>query len=148
VVPRNYVLDGGPDFPCEGAILRGKMAAHCKIWGLCAVSCAKTVEPIEMAFGIWTLVGPRNHVLDGVQIPTLEREVLRRKTAGPGHVQWSISYTNNRRRLSVPCYFLAPCASVNTLPTPTSRPPARPAWIPLGDTLCGYRTLVSVSSTL
>jgi len=30
-----------------------------------------TPEPIEieMSFGVRTLVGPRNHVLDGVQIP-------------------------------------------------------------------------------
>jgi len=34
-------------------------------------------------------------------------------------------------------YFLAPC-----------EPPARPARIPLGNTLCGYRTVVSVSSAL
>ena len=56
----------------------------------------------------------------------------------------------NRKRLSVclchdeqaigDCrYFLAPC---------DNRPPARPARIPLGDTLCGYRTVVSVSSAL
>jgi len=25
---------------------------------------AKTTEPIAMPFGMWTLVGPRNHVLD------------------------------------------------------------------------------------
>jgi len=36
-------------------------------------------------------------------------------------------------------YFLAPC---------DNRPPARPARIPLEDTLCGYRTVVSVSSAL
>jgi len=35
------------------------------------VSCAKTAEPIEMLFAMWTQtqesrVGPRNHVLDGV----------------------------------------------------------------------------------
>ena len=29
----------------------------------------KTAEPIEMPLGLWTLVGQRNHVLDGVQIP-------------------------------------------------------------------------------
>jgi len=29
------------------------------------VSCAKTAEPIEMLFGIWTRVGPMKHVLDG-----------------------------------------------------------------------------------
>jgi len=32
------------------------------------VTPAKTAEPIEMPFGLRTLVGPRNHVLDGVQI--------------------------------------------------------------------------------
>jgi len=26
----------------------------------------KTAEPIEMPFGLWSRVGPRNHVLDGV----------------------------------------------------------------------------------
>ena len=29
------------------------------------VSPAKTAEPIEILFGLWTRVGPRNHVLDG-----------------------------------------------------------------------------------
>jgi len=29
------------------------------------VSPAKTAEPIEMSFGVWSRVGPRNHVLDG-----------------------------------------------------------------------------------
>jgi len=33
------------------------------------VSPAKTAGPIEMPFGLRTRVGPRNHVLDGVQIP-------------------------------------------------------------------------------
>jgi len=65
VGPRNHVLDGGPYPPCKMAILRGKGAAHCKVLGLSAVSSAKTAEPIEMPFGIWTLVGPRKHVLGG-----------------------------------------------------------------------------------
>jgi len=26
----------------------------------------KTAEPIEMLFGLWVRIGPRNHVLDGV----------------------------------------------------------------------------------
>jgi len=42
-------------------------------WSLCRsvgrsvaiVSPAKTAEPIEMPFGLWTRVGPRKHVLDG-----------------------------------------------------------------------------------
>ena len=29
------------------------------------MSCAKTAEPIEMPFGFWAWMGPRNHVLDG-----------------------------------------------------------------------------------
>jgi len=33
------------------------------------VSHAKTAEPIEMAFGLWTGVSQRNHVLEWVQIP-------------------------------------------------------------------------------
>jgi len=28
------------------------------------VICAKTAEPIEMPFGLWARMGPRNHVLD------------------------------------------------------------------------------------
>jgi len=33
------------------------------------VSPVKTAESIDVTFGLWTLVGPRNHVLDGVHIP-------------------------------------------------------------------------------
>ena len=33
------------------------------------VSAAKTAEPIEISFGVWTQVGQGNHVLDGFQIP-------------------------------------------------------------------------------
>jgi len=33
------------------------------------VICAKTAEPIEMLFGLWAQMGPKNHVLDGLQIP-------------------------------------------------------------------------------
>jgi len=34
------------------------------------VNCAKMGELVEMRFGLWTLVGRRNRVLDGVQIST------------------------------------------------------------------------------
>ena len=37
-----------------------------------AVSPTKTAEPIEMPFGLWTRVGPRNHVLDGSPYPPWE----------------------------------------------------------------------------
>jgi len=33
------------------------------------VSPAKMAEPIEMLFGLRTLVGPRNHILYRVQVP-------------------------------------------------------------------------------
>ena len=45
------------------------------------VSPAKMAEPIEMLFGLRTLVGPGNHVLDGVQIPQRKRAILRGKGA-------------------------------------------------------------------
>ena len=40
---------------------------------------AKTAEPIEIPFGLRTRVGPGNHVLDGVQIPSWEGAILRGK---------------------------------------------------------------------
>ena len=35
-------------------------------------SCAKTAEPIEMPFGVWTRVGRRNHALGGARDPPRE----------------------------------------------------------------------------
>jgi len=29
------------------------------------VSCAETAEPIDLLFGMWTRMDPRNHVFDG-----------------------------------------------------------------------------------
>jgi len=46
-------------------------------WSVCLsvtlVSPAKTAEAIYMPFRLRTRVGPRNHVLDGVQIPHMGR---------------------------------------------------------------------------
>jgi len=56
---RGTIIRWGPDTRYKGAVLRG-MAAHCKVSGLSAVSYAKTAEPIEMPFGMWTAVGPRS----------------------------------------------------------------------------------------
>jgi len=47
------------------------------VWSVCLsvgrsvriLSAAKTTEQIEMPFEVWPRVGPRNNVLDGVQIP-------------------------------------------------------------------------------
>ena len=46
-----------------------------------AVSLAKTAEPIEMPFGIWTRVSPRNHVLGGVHTSATCRIPLKRPCA-------------------------------------------------------------------
>jgi len=35
----NHVLHGSPDPPCEGAILRGKEAAHCNMGTVCRELC-------------------------------------------------------------------------------------------------------------
>jgi len=41
-------------------------------WSVCRpvtiVSPANMAEPLEMPFGVWTWVGPRNQVLDGMYI--------------------------------------------------------------------------------
>ena len=43
-------------------------------WSVClSVGLSKTAEPIEMPFGFRARMVPRNHVLDGTQIPPLER---------------------------------------------------------------------------
>ena len=36
---------------------------------LTVIITAKTAELIEMPFGLWAWMGPRNHVLDEAQIP-------------------------------------------------------------------------------
>ena len=63
--PRNHILDGIQIFPYEGAIFREKdMPDHAQRHS--SVSCARTAEPIEMPFGLWTTVGPGKHVLGEV----------------------------------------------------------------------------------
>jgi len=37
---------------------------RCKEWSVC-MSAGHKCEPTEMPFGLWTLVGPGNYVLDG-----------------------------------------------------------------------------------
>jgi len=41
--------------------------AHCKVLGLSAVSCAKTAEPIDLRFGLWTQVGRRMHKFNRIR---------------------------------------------------------------------------------
>jgi len=44
--------------------------------GHCAVSCAKTAEPIEMPFWILSQVDLRNHILDAGTDPPWEEAIL------------------------------------------------------------------------
>ena len=70
----------GPDPPCKGAIFWGKVTpGHGRRHS--AMSCAKTAEPIEMPFGLWTRVGPRKHVDHGKRLssyPWGSRSPMRR----------------------------------------------------------------------
>jgi len=43
------------------------------------MSPAMIAEPVEFPFGFWTWVSPRNHVLDGVQIPRGKRQCWQEK---------------------------------------------------------------------
>ena len=44
------------------------------------VICAKTAEPIEMPFGLRTLVGTRKHILDGGPDPHAKGQFFRGRT--------------------------------------------------------------------
>ena len=86
---KNHILDGVQIAPCQGAIFRGKdtkdIPGHVRReivlrggaqWHNLANTIqlsmfggpTKMAELIEMPFRMWAWVGPRNHVLDGVQI--------------------------------------------------------------------------------
>jgi len=47
------------------AIFTGEGASYCKVYRDTTVFSAKRAEPIEMPFGLWTPMGPRNHMLNG-----------------------------------------------------------------------------------
>jgi len=64
-------------FPIQRGNFEGKGAAHCKVPGLSAMSCAKMAESIEMPFGMWTRVGPRKHILDRVHISANSAATMR-----------------------------------------------------------------------
>ena len=66
---------GGPKNHAKGQFLWGERASHCKVCGYSTVICAKTIQPIEMPFGLWARVGPGNHVLDGGPYPPWEGEI-------------------------------------------------------------------------
>jgi len=55
----------GPDPVMRMCNFEGERAPHCKVQGCSVVSCAEAAEPVNVPFGTWTQVGPRNHALDG-----------------------------------------------------------------------------------
>jgi len=58
------ILMGIPWKKWESGTPIPESVAHCKVQRHSAVRCAKLAETTEMPFGIWTRVGPWNHVLD------------------------------------------------------------------------------------
>jgi len=81
VGPRNHVLDGGPDAPMRRGNFEGEKGRPIVNYRDTAVVCAKTAEPIEMPFGLWARMGPRDHVLDGGPDPPMGRGNFRGKGA-------------------------------------------------------------------
>jgi len=56
----------GPDPPMGRGNFEGRKGRPIvKYRGHYVVICAKTAEPIEMPFGLWAWINPRNHLLDG-----------------------------------------------------------------------------------
>jgi len=43
------------------------------------VSPAKMAELNEMTFGVWTLVGPKNNILDGIQVTQVKGQFFMEK---------------------------------------------------------------------
>jgi len=79
VGPRNNVLDG-VHIPNGTGNFEGEGPSHCKVYGHSAVICAKTAEPIQMPFGLWTRMGPSKHVLDGAKMPHAKGQLLGERT--------------------------------------------------------------------
>jgi len=65
VGPWNQVLDGVQIPPLEGAIFGMERGLPLLSIGTLYGHLRKIAEPIEMPFGFWARMGPRNHVLDG-----------------------------------------------------------------------------------
>jgi len=68
---------------------------------------AKTTEPIEIQFGMWTRMVSKNHVLHGVHIITRERAMLRAK-GDPGTRVIAVGYPVSKTDSAANDYLLAP----------------------------------------
>jgi len=68
------------------------------------VSCTKTAEPIKMPFGLWTQVGPRKHVLDGILVHVGEtwRLLLKGPCAAEMWPQWRSEGGGGAQRAVLP----------------------------------------------
>ena len=75
----NHVLHGGQDPPMGSGNSEGGAASHC-IGTLCSYLC-KTAESSEIPFGLWAQMGPRNHLLDAVQITPWKGAILEERHA-------------------------------------------------------------------
>jgi len=65
--PKEACIRGGPDCPCERAIIRGKdIPGHSRQH--CAMSCAEMAEPIDLLFGLWTWVGRRKLKFNSIEL--------------------------------------------------------------------------------
>jgi len=68
VGPGNHLLSrGSRSHHGKGQFRRAKGACHCEVYGHSAVICAKTAEPIDMPFGLWTRVGRRKHKFNRIR---------------------------------------------------------------------------------
>jgi len=83
VGPTKHVLDGGPDPPYEGTILRGKGQSIVKHWDSLLCGGGKMAEPIEVPFGMWTRVGPTKHVLVGGSRSPIRRDNFEGEKGSP-----------------------------------------------------------------
>jgi len=96
VGPRNHALDGVQIAPCQWAIFRGKdIPGHAQPHS--AVGCAKMAEPIEMPFGLSTRMGPRKHLLDGINTDATWRIAMNRPCAAAMRLFCQITLTT--------CYY-------------------------------------------
>jgi len=85
----------GSDPPVGKGNFEGEAETHLKYWSHPPCAVQKMAEPIEIPFGLWTLFGPRKHVLDGGPDLPMQRgnfEAVRAaccKVYRPSAVSWA-----------------------------------------------------------
>ena len=95
---RNHVLDGSRSSHGKGQFWGGGRPT---LKGRSAVSCAKTAEPIDMPFGLWTRVdrGPNEACMRWSPDPPCEGAIIRERTC-PGipddTLPWAVNKWLNR----------------------------------------------------